>query len=251
MTDIRYVAAFPESDNWLGVKLDNGDKISLPYGLKLAYHGAADGRERFTILEGVHKGKAASVVKKSATSSYLTEGLHHLPGGLIRFDSKSQRLTFDNKGPYNAFSGAGPGVEGGVAVTYTPVPPGSYPLAIPAYPSAQTRPQYSQWTRMHKTWFRIGLSTHGSRFLHAGEISDGCVTVRQFLYDGEPSTHTPAGFRDLENNPNGPQHGLIGLPLPAHPAPVVSFDAIYNYLILRRLNDQAVGTLQVTANGSL
>ena len=251
MADTRYVAAFPATGNWLLVQLDGGERVSLPYGLMVDYLGAASGRETFTILEGVHKGKGASVKQKSATESYLTAALHHLPAGTIRFDVKSQRLKFDNPGPFNAFSGAGPGVENGRSVTYTPVPAGSYPLAIPAYPSAQTRAEYGQWTKFHQSWFRIGLDLGGSRFLHAGEISDGCVTVRQFIYDGKPASQPPAGFGDLPGVVGRPSQGLIGLPLATNPAPPISFDEIYNYLILRRLSDQAVGTLVVTADGSL
>ena len=34
--------------------------------------------------------------------------------------------------------------------------------------------------------------------------------------------------------------------MPAKPAPVISWDRIYDYLILSRLNDQSVGLLIVT-----
>jgi hypothetical protein len=98
-----------------------------------------------------------------------------------------------------------------------------YALAIPAYPSAQTRSAYGAWCRHHNLWFRIGVATTGSRFLHPGAISDGCVTVRQFVYDpskGKP----PAGFA---------------------PAPCISWDVMVDALILARASDQAVGTLIV------
>lgn len=251
MSETRYVAASP-SDNWLLIQLDGGERVSLPYGLKVEFHGRSKQRDSFTIAEGVHKGKRGSVVQKSANESYLTATLAHLPGGRILFDTKSQRLKFGNSGPYNAFSGSGPGVENGRAVTYTAVAPGSYALAIPAYPSNKTRAAYGQWTRYHKTWFRLGLDHRGSRFLHAGEISDGCVTVRQFVHEFKPnSPPVPSGFEDLANAAGSRSQGLLGLPLPARPAPAISFDRIYDYLILRRLNDQAVGTLLVTNDGSL
>ncbi len=247
----RYVDKVPGTADWLTVQLENGQRVSLPYGLKVEFAGRKDSRDYFTILEGVNKGGRASVAQKGTDQSYLVTGVHHLPPGLIRFDSKTQHIYFGDRGPYNAFSGTGTGVEQGRSVNYTPVPPGTYLLAIPAYPSAQTRPQYGTWTKFYRTWFRIGLSHSGSRFLHTGEISDGCVTVRPFLYDGNPRTPVPDGFSDLASAAQSRSKGLIGLPLPPKPAPTVSFDEVYDYLILRRLGDQAVGKLIVTNDGRL
>lgn len=246
---IQYIDAMPGSANWLTVQLDTGPQVSLPYGLMVEFNGRQLGRDHFTVLEGVNKGQHASVAQRSAASSYLVKNVHHLPAGTIRFDSKTQHLFIGTRGPFNAFSGGGPGRENGQAVNYTPVPPGTYLLVIPTYPSAQTRPQYSQWAKFHKTWFRIGLSPTGSRFLHVGEISDGCVTVRPFLYDGRPTSRLPDGFGDLSAAAQSQYKGLIGLPLAQPAAPTVSFDEVYRYLILRRLNDQAVAKLIVTNNG--
>ena len=209
---------------------------SVPYGLKIARTGAKNGREFFSILEGVHKGKTASIGGAGA-AAYFTTGIYHRQPVSVRFDLKSQSLRLPGIGPVNAFSGGG---HGG----FTPVPRGVYQLAIPAYPSAQTRAAYSKWCKHHNLWFRIGTSTTGSRFLHPGAISDGCVTVRQFLYDptkGKP----PAGFGDLEQG-SITSPGLIGLPLPPSPAPCIGWDTIVDALILARYNDQAVGTLTVT-----
>lgn len=251
MSEIRYVPVVSSTDNWLTVTPEKGKNISLPYGLKVLFLGRRDNRDHFEILEGVNKGVKASVTQKAQNASYLVTGLRHLPGGDVHFDSKSQRLTFGGRGPINAFSGHGVGIENGVRKRFTVIPPGLYDLAIPAYPSAQTRVQYDTWTRYHQSWFRIGISTSGSRFLHAGEISDGCVTVRQFLYDGRPGSSVPDGFTDLPGIAGTSNQGLIGLPLPPGPVPSHSYDDLYRYLILRRMNDQAVGRLIVTDNGGL
>ena len=223
-------------DYWLRVQIDGGSVVSVAYGLKIQRIGAKNGREYFTILEGVHKGKTASIGSTGA-GAYFTTSIHHSPAANIKFDLKTQSLTLSGIGTVNAFSGGG---HGG----FTPVAAGVYDLAIPAYPSAQTRAAYSKWCTHHNLWFRIGTSTTGSRFLHPGAISDGCVTVRQFLYDpskGKP----PAGFEDLEKG-SVTSPGLIGLPLPSTPAPCVSWDKIVDSIILARKNDQAVGTLTVS-----
>jgi hypothetical protein len=201
--DIRYVAK--TSDCWLRVKLEGGGILSVPYGLKVERIETKNRREYFRILEGVDVGKIASV-QSDNDQGYLTTDVEHQPGAVIRFDRKKQSFHVGGRGPFNAFSGGG-------HAGFTPVVAGTYPLAIPAYPSAQTRPAYNAFCRYHNVWFRIGVATTGSRFLHAGAISEGCVTVRQFLYDPR-KTKPPAGFGDLEKLAKT-MPGLIGLPLPA------------------------------------
>ena len=225
------------SDGWLKVKLVSGEIISLPYGLKVKRSELTGGREYFEILEGVNKGKVASV-QSLPGNSYLTVQLKHLPPAKVTLDLNQQTLHVAGLGPCNAFSGGG-------HRGFTRIDPGSYLLAIPAYPSGQTRVAYNHWTKFHNTWFRIGIATTGSRFLPAGVISEGCVTVRQFIYNPKDGGSPPPGFPDLvELAKTDP--GLLGLPLPLKPAPVVGWDKVYESLILCRLNDQAVGTLVVT-----
>lgn len=225
------------NDFWLRVQLDGGPIISVPYGLKVDRIEAKNGREFFKILEGVYKGKLASVSLQTG-GSYLTTKIKHTPGTVIKFDRKSQKLYLGARGPFNAFSGGG---HGG----YTPVSLGTHLLAIPAYPSAQTRAAYNHWCTYHNLWFRIGIAPTGSRFLHAGAISDGCVTVRQFIYDPTTKDKPPAGFEDLVEGAKSVP-GLLGLPLPANPAPCINWDEIVETLILSRESDQAIGKLVVT-----
>lgn len=182
MSQVRFIES--NDDNWLEVKPDGGgENFSLPSGLKVSFTHRERGRDHFLVLEGVNKGKRANVRVKSPTTSHLVIGVAHLPPGLVTFDLKSQTLRIPLHGLINAFSG-----YGGI---FTAVKPGTYRLAIPAFPSKQTRPQYSKWTRFHKSWFRIGLDVREDRFLHAGQISEGCVTVRAFDYDGRSGTAVP------------------------------------------------------------
>lgn len=233
--DIRYIDKTDEY--WLLVKPSGGGvNFSVPYGLKVDLIETKDQRDYFKVLEGVHKGETASVSRPGG-KSFLTKSITHTGPVKVEFDLKAQTIKVAGKGPYNAFSGGGGG--------FTPISPGTYDLAIPAYPSAQTRPQYATWAKRHNLWFRIGTSTAGSRFLHCGQISEGCVTVRQFLYDPVAGTKLPAGFEDLKDKAKNVP-GWLGLPLPATRAPCVSWDRIVDMLILARKNDQAVGTLVVT-----
>jgi len=230
----RYIGR--TSDCWLRVKLDAGDIVSVPYGLKVNETGVVSGREHFEILEGVYKGKSASVTSRPG-QSYLGQ-LTHGPGATLRFDRAKQTLSFGSLGTFNAFSGGG-------HRGFTPVAAGKHLLAIPAYPSAQTRAAYGTWTKYHNLWFRIGTDVAGSRFLHPGAISDGCVTVRQFIYDPATGKPPPTGFSDLVGGAKS-EPGLLGLPLPTVRAPPISWDKVVDALILRRARDQAVGELVVT-----
>jgi hypothetical protein len=230
MANERFVAKVPR-DNWLLVQLDTGARQSLPYGLKVRVQREQGGRTYFVILEGVHKGKNASV----SQGPYLTTNVAHQPLGQIRFDRAKQQLWYGTSGPFSAFSGA--------FGHFTQVSAGTYDLQIPDAPHSATRAAYYRYTNYHKTWFRIGLSLAGSRYLHVGEISEGCVTVRAFA----PDVHAaqPQGFEDLPNLAQS-SPGAIGMPYPSHTAPIANWDSLYEYLILRRASDQSVGKLTVT-----
>ena len=64
---ISYIAK--NNDYWLNVQLQGGPVVAVPHGLKINRTGQAinpatkkpDGREHFKILEGVSKGKLASI----------------------------------------------------------------------------------------------------------------------------------------------------------------------------------------------
>lgn len=223
-------------DAWLRVKLDTGGEVSLPQHLKVRLIETKQNRDFFEILEGPEKGKRANVSRPSTAQSYLIPGRGPLPGGIVKFDRDKQRLWFGTEGPFNAFSGA--------FATYTVVEKGTYKLAIPDAPHSATREAYYKYTQFHKTWFRIGTSTSGSRYLHVGEISEGCVTVRAFVFD--PTKMAPEGFSDLPQLARDTP-GAIGMPYPhsAEMAPLASWDKLYEYLINRRADDLSVGTLTV------
>src|SRR5215469_18692096 len=100
MADVRFVAKVPR-DNWLLVQFDGGVRQSLPYGLKVSVSREQGGRTYFQVLEGVHKGKNASVTQ----GPYLTTNVVQQPPGQIRFDLAKQQLWYGSAGPFTAFSG--------------------------------------------------------------------------------------------------------------------------------------------------
>jgi len=188
--DIRYVEDV--SNGWLRVKLNSGQIIPLPYLLKVEFEKRENGRDYFKILEGEHKNANASVSQKSAHSSYLVRlGAIHKPGASCEFDKSSKTLTITGLGSFNAFT-----------ADNNPIPNGVYDIQIPAAPHGFGA-SYTGYSVYAKTWFRVGSS--GSRFLHPGRNSLGCITVTD----------------------------------------VAKWTEIYNYLIQRRKSDTAVGSVKV------
>jgi hypothetical protein len=237
---------------WIAIRLEGKDKGKknqpVTYGLKVLWKGMDKGREYFTVLEGELKGIEASVVAFSSNSnaSRFSKNIKHLPGGHVKFDVAKQAIWFGDKGPFNAFSGGGFINEKGIPMT--PISPGKYFLCIPDADHAgpnRGRP-YGRWSKCYETWFKItAIGNDGtySRFLHTGELSDGCVTVRAFVYD---SKHPDPDFSDLPRKEKVIP-GFLGLPYPKNVLPTIGWDDIYDYLILRRLapHGKYVGTLEV------
>ena len=227
------------SDGWVAVRLDSGGRVSLPSYLKVAVYKEEPGRSYFTILEGVNKGRKASVGQLKG-KSVLVDAVVPSPGATVRLNRDQQRLWYGTKGPFFAFSGAFTGAK-----VWTAVPRGTYTLQIPDFPHPSNR--YSAYTPYQTTWFLIlgkGVATENGRYLHLGELSEGCVTVRAFVFDPKAPSQSP-GFEDWAHLPDTMLGGW-GYPYPKGPlAPLASWNNIYAYLINSRLNDQAVGTLVV------
>lgn len=256
--NVRYIGK--TDDYWLTGLNKKGKRISVPYGLKVQVLEEKTGRVYFECLEGVNANIKADRILSLPISakSYLTTSLMHRPAITVRFNLAKQTIFFGARGPFNAFSGGGH--DG-----YTAVARGTYLLAIPAYPADAPRAAYARYAKKYRMWFRIGTSVTGSRFLHPGMISDGCVTVRSFPYDPSKKQAPPAGFADLESVYAKTKPGLVGLPVqntdpkiksfwkkgdntlrPSEQQPIIAWDNIVDDLMLCRLSDQAIGRLFVT-----
>ena len=149
-------------NGWLRVKLDNGKIWPLPQLLKVEISKIEKGREYFNILEGRFRGRKASVRLGEDGTSYLSrKGKHRGPVKLI-LDQKAKKLTISGLGIYNAI------------VQESSIPSGQYDLEIPSVPH-KLGEYYMKFSKYAKTWFRTGHQ--GSRFLHVGRRSEGCITV--------------------------------------------------------------------------
>lgn len=155
----RYVQE-PDS-GWLAVLDESGRRIALPETLCVEVFRIAEGREHFTITEGPHRGKRASVRLNTNGSSALSDVDPR--GRAVRATYSVSRKTLTV------------GAVSYQTVDY-PLKPwarGIYDIEIPDAPHKGGL-NYPEASRS-RTWFRVGHS--GARFIHTGAASSGCITV--------------------------------------------------------------------------
>ena len=152
------IAYIPDVDGgWLLVVLESGEKVALPYTLKVRLEESKNGRDYFTILEGVYKNQKASVIQ-----GYLKRNPNYKQQIKLIYYKNRQILKIDGRNDEYR------------AVMDNPLPNGIYIIELPDYPHDLGRPYLSKAKRA-LTWFRIRVE--GGRYLHTGSRSAGCLTV--------------------------------------------------------------------------
>lgn len=161
---IKYI---PDIDNgWLKVKTVSGNITYLPAFLKVQSEYIEKGREYFTILEGIYENQKVSVSldNEKNNSSRLLVDVKHEPLIYLRYSVSQKKLIIGDK-KYAAADYA-----------ETPWKKGWYDIELPDYPHAGGRSYLDRSSRA-KTWFRIGHE--GSKYLHTGSRSLGCITITE------------------------------------------------------------------------
>ena len=155
------------SRGWMLVRIEStGTNESLPYTVAVSYVKTERGREYFTILEGAHRTKSASVsLNTDRTSRFLTTDPRSR-GVRLRFTKSTGVIeVLGTTSRYQTIIDPG-----------NPIPNGAWDIEIPDYPHDLGR-YYQNRAQRAKTWFRLGHS--GDRYLHTGGRSAGCVTVTE------------------------------------------------------------------------
>jgi hypothetical protein len=185
------IAYIPDvNGGWLLVYLEpSKEQVSLPFTLKVQLDYSKDKRDYFTILEGVHKGKRASVkegyLKRNPKYKQQIKLIYYKRSGILKIDGRNEEYK---------------------AVMDNPLPNGIYVIQLPDYPHEKGR-LYLDRAKRALTWFRI--RANGERYLHTGSISAGCLTVTDVkkwdsLYDaiiwcrksGDDNAHGILEIRD-------------------------------------------------------
>ena len=155
----------PKGYGWLKVLLEpSKEAIMLPYTLKVQWDIAKkDGRDYFTILEGIYKGKRESVRRRDDGSSYLKIGPKYRPQIKLVYYKNRQVLKVDSKNKEYK------------AIMPNPLQNGTYIIELPDRPHCDLGRKYCDKSKRACTWFRI--RGQGDRYLHTGSISAGCLTM--------------------------------------------------------------------------
>jgi len=146
---------------WLTVIDERGGRTALPKTLCVEVLRVADGREHFTITEGPHRGKRASVRLNSDGSSVLSAD-----------DPRGRAVKAICSVSRKALAVGTVTVQ---TVDY-PLKPwalGIYDIEIPDAPHRGGL-RYPEATRS-RTWFRVGHT--GDRYIHTGAASARCITT--------------------------------------------------------------------------
>jgi len=148
---------------FLKVTLEDDKSIeSLPAYLKVKMERTDAKKEYFTILEGPYRGRPASVEFKKGSSSWFVTDVSHEPMIRAKY-SISQKIFILNGKKYQATDHP-----------KTPWEKGIYDIEIPDYPHGGGR-RYLNQAKRAMTWFKI--SHKGTRYLHTGSRSLGCMTI--------------------------------------------------------------------------
>jgi hypothetical protein len=156
-----------------------GERKAFPGYLKLNYLRTANNRDYFIPYEGKWKNREMSVTRKSDGGSYLVEG-YILGAARIVVNPVKANLWF----------GTGSEQVGPIFTqidTRNPIPDGIYELSVPDEPHVEYGTQYLPKTPYALAWYPIPLDKNqdgkdDARYLHCGNVSEGCVTVKDFDY---------------------------------------------------------------------
>jgi len=179
------------SDGWLQVKPESRTGlVPLCKYTKLAMTHFADGRTYFKVLDGHHKGQVMSLGDANA-KEYLgirapVQSAAQIVVTYGRFEaawhSSVRKLNIDQQMATMSI--------GSIQVQVTmnsdwrglfyPLPPGSYTVLLPDAPHDKNMTQYyregAPGMKFDQVWFPIRFGDN-SRYVHVGNVSDGCVTV--------------------------------------------------------------------------
>ena len=150
------------------------------------------GRTRFRVMDGTNRGKACSLKDENVrqylgvfapASSPVTlnvtmgrrDGKWHSVARNLDLDQQLATGTIDKVTVAITLNS-----NWGPPDNFTPIPPGTYDIGIPDYPHSAAMTRYYRDTEpslmYDQVWFPIKYGD-GSRYVHVGNVSDGCVTV--------------------------------------------------------------------------
>lgn len=152
-------------DGWLKVRREpSGAIVAVPEFLQVELTASKDGRDSFTVLEGVERNKKFSVI----TGNLKNDRPGYRLAANLQFSLSKQLLTFHG------------GQVKAITDPSQPIPLGPHPVQIPDFPHEKGALYLGQ-TPYAKNWFYLGQGNavpgSNDRYLHTGLGSLGCITV--------------------------------------------------------------------------
>lgn len=181
-----------DDSGWVLAKPSTGSNISLCAYTKTSFVREKDERTYFTINDGTHKNKIVSM-QSSNYKNYLSNKAGDTPknsgavltvtyGKRMQVYSQARRQTLDQQlatlryGSKTAQVTLNSVWDQG----FTPIPVGEYKIQIPDTPHDADMTNFyrnvEKNLRCDQVWFPIEYGNN-SRYVHVGNLSDGCVTV--------------------------------------------------------------------------
>lgn len=194
VNSIRYTRSGDQG--WLKVKVDaTNDFQDLCEYTKVKILGESNGRVHFKVEDSNKQGLIVSLASENART-YLTMEAPEQRDAILNVTYRNRNPQWPSPikrsdGRYRTFDQqmASISFPGGSATAtlnsswggaYTPIPVGTYNIMIPDYPHSQ---DYTETYRLIEpelkhdiVWFPIEHEDN-SRYVHVGNISNGCVTV--------------------------------------------------------------------------
>lgn len=190
---IRYVNKVDTDSGWVLVQLaeGSGPLLSMYKYAKVMLLGTKSGRTYFRVMEGEHAGKIVRMRTANA-ETYLGKTAPKQSGVVAtvtytHYDPKWVSIARGNQVLEQQFATLE--VEGVSAqvvmnsvwgVGYYPIPAGTYRILLPDAPHNKDMTAFYQETEPslshHQVWFPIEYGDN-SRYIHVGNLSDGCTTV--------------------------------------------------------------------------
>jgi hypothetical protein len=172
----KYIPA--SSSGWINAKIEpSGMEQSLPEFLQVQHTetktvtlaGKTQIRDYFTISEGVHRGKRASIMHTNGRSNLSTTVPAYRGPMMLKFDAQKQRIYH------------GSTEVAAITQPRNPIRNGTHFIRLPDFPHPKGS-RYLVESKKALTWFYIGPGTVAvpgvsDFYLHTGMASDGCVTV--------------------------------------------------------------------------
>lgn len=189
---MHYYVVAP-GDGWLSVQKSDGKLQGLCAWTKVEVYKKARGRTYLKVLEGANTGLLGSLADENARR-YLTKrrpvqgeavltvsGQRSVSGWYSRANKRyfEQQLAVLSHGrrTVNVTLNTKLLNEPG---SFTPIPHGEYRIKAPDFPHAEDYTEkyrsVAPTLKYDRVWFPIEYGNN-SRYVHVGNISDGCVTV--------------------------------------------------------------------------